>query len=160
MESGGQVSTRDWSGLEDAWKLAQEYREKALDGISNAAQAFGFVGKCLLAQRNHCANQAEFDLLLAQSCSITPQEARRCMSLHERIATRQIDTADHASVRQLLLDVGLMPPPEPGRQSPPQDAPWWVRMTSKIDAKLGRMEPAERAGLRQWCEAMLQRLNR
>ena len=96
--------------------------------------------------------------MLVECTGLTPLDAKRAIAVHEKLSTRQIDTSYHASVRQLLLDVGLMPPPEPGLPSPAQDSPWWIRTTAKLDSKIPKMTHDEKAGLRQWCEATLARL--
>lgn len=158
MESGGNVVAWAWSDVGEAWSKAEQARADALHGISAAAVAVGAVGRLLAGYRAKCETQAEFETLLGQCTELDAATARRCMAVNAKIATRQIDTSDHASVRQLLLDVGLMPQPEPGAPSAPQDAPWWLRITTKIDGKLARMSAAERAGLASWCRATLLRI--
>lgn len=158
MEGSKAVTTWAWRDVEKSWNIADEAKIKALDAISEASTSIALVGRMLLGHRNHCATQAEFEALLAANTRISPADAKRCISVHQRIALKQIDTADHASVRQLFLDVGLMPQPEPTQASPPQDAPWWIRITARIDGKLSRMDSASKEGLRRWCAATLQRL--
>ena len=158
----GQIETTSgwaWSDVEKAWGLADKARDTALDSISEVAKAVAMVGRLLLARRHQAESQAEFELQLSRNTGLAPDVAKRCMKVHQDIATKRIDAADHASVRQLLLDVGLMPDPEKkGQPILETAAPLWVRITSKLDAKLTRLDDDQKAGLREWCKRTLDRL--
>lgn len=158
MEAIETVGAWAWSDVEEKWSRFEALRYDTLYLVGESAKAFAEVGKALIAQRLHCETQAEFESMLVECTGLTPLDAKRAIAVHEKLSTRQIDTSDHASVRQLLLDVGLMPQPAPGLPSPAQDSPWWIRTTAKLDSKIPKMTPDEKAGLRQWCEATLTRL--
>lgn len=147
-----------WADVEAGWREFEAKRELALEAVGETAKACASVGALLVSRRLHCDTQAEFESLLSDCTGIDAITAKRCVAVHERLATKQVDTSDHASVRQLLLDVGLMPEPAPCLPSPPQDSPWWMRTTAKLDSKIPKMTPDEKLGLRRWCEATLTRL--
>jgi hypothetical protein len=129
--------------------------------LASAARTIDAGIRCggLLDRARGKLTENEWDTWLSEHTpEVEPEQARR----YQLVARRAREAAEltNGTVRQLYMDLGLLPPsdyqpPEPGAEPRPID---WSKWTVKIDAQLSIMSREQKERLRMWCQSTLRRL--
>lgn len=136
---------------------ALSHRDRAVEHAFTAVESAVECGRKLIEAKTLC--HGEFDFWLTTNCpQISRRTAYNYIAVARKVQTFAQSPTDFQTLKQLYIACGIMPEPEMHEHGVSKTVSGWLQWTPKIDALIPRLSKEEKADLRRWCEATLERL--